>query len=72
MTHAEAVQRLEDIDRVRLKLFRLDKTSWTVAQWEKLTERKAHLARLEQEAQFCIDVTQRLLSVTTPFWHLAL
>ena len=43
-----ASSRMEDIDHERLDLFRTDKTSWTEAQWEGLTERKTCLARLEQ------------------------
>jgi hypothetical protein len=60
MTHAEAVQRIEEIERELMRLFKIDKSSWTEAQLEELTNRKIDLALDQEEARYCLDKSHKM------------
>jgi hypothetical protein len=60
MSHAAAVQRLEEIERQRLDLFNLDRSAWTSAQWDAQTDKLIRLAELEQEARLSLERSHKM------------
>jgi hypothetical protein len=60
MTHAEAIQRLEEIERQRLDLFNVDKSGWTAADRDRHTYELIRLAQLEQLARLALNKSHPL------------